>query len=44
MNTTSVSKAGPRRQSLNPGRIFEAAVGLADDIGVDALTIRKLAH
>ncbi|MFT5136858.1 MAG: AcrR family transcriptional regulator [Arenicella sp.] len=44
MKTTSVSKADSRRQSLNPGRIFEGAVALADKIGVDALTIRKLAH
>lgn len=37
------TKLSPRRQSLNPDRIFKAALVLADEIGVDALTIRKLA-
>jgi AcrR family transcriptional regulator len=31
------------RQPLTPERVIEAAVGLADEIGVEALTIRKLA-
>lgn len=43
MKTSSVSKADSSRQSLSLGRIIENAVGLADEIGVDALTIRKLA-
>mgnify|MGYP001191966380 CR=1 FL=1 len=43
MKTSTVSNVNSRRQSLNSGRIFQGAVGLADEIGVDALTIRKLA-
>lgn len=43
MNTSVTTKLSPRRQSLSPGRIFDGALGLADEIGVDALTIRKLA-
>ena len=31
------------RPALTPGRVIGAAVALADSIGVDALTIRKLA-
>ena len=38
----AVSKGNKRRQSLNLGHIIDVAVGLADEIGVDALTIRKL--
>lgn len=33
----------PARQPLSAERVIEGAVGLADQIGVDALTIRKLA-
>lgn len=41
---TNAEKAGDsRRQSLNQEQIIDAAVTLADEIGVDALTIRKLA-
>lgn len=43
MKTSSLSKVGSRRQSLNKGRIIGSAVALADKTGVDALTIRKLA-
>jgi AcrR family transcriptional regulator len=43
MKTSTVSNVNSRRLSLNSGRIFQGAVGLADEIGVDALTIRKLA-
>ena len=43
MKTSAVSKARSSRQSLSLSRIIEGATGLADEIGVDALTIRKLA-
>jgi AcrR family transcriptional regulator len=43
MKTSAVRKADSRRQSLSQERIIESAVSLADKIGVDALTIRKLA-
>jgi AcrR family transcriptional regulator len=43
MKTSPVNKADSSRQSLSLGRIIEGAVDLADEIGVDALTIRKLA-
>ena len=33
----------PPRQRLNRQRVLEGAVALADEIGIDALTIRKLA-
>lgn len=43
----AASPAGGRpartRPALSPERIIDAAVALADEIGVDALTIRKLA-
>ncbi len=42
MKNSTKSKADSRRQKLNLGRIIEGAVALADEIGVDALTIRKL--
>ena len=32
-----------QRQPLTPERVLQAAIDLADDIGVEALTIRKLA-
>lgn len=44
MKTTSVHKADSRRKSLSKDRIINAAIGLADQIGVDALTIRKLTN
>ena len=34
----------PRRERLNRGRVLEAAVRLADEGGVDALSMRKLAE
>jgi len=37
------SKSKPARKSLTEALIIEGAVKLADEIGVDALTIRKLA-
>ena len=43
MKTSVVSKGGSGRQSLSQDRIINGAVDLADEIGVDALTIRKLA-
>ena len=43
MKTNTASKARSRRQRLNLGRIIDGAVCLADETGVDALTIRKLA-
>jgi AcrR family transcriptional regulator len=43
MKTSAVRKVDSRRQALSQDRIIESAVGLADEIGVDALTIRKLA-
>ena len=36
-------KEDKRRQTLTPERVLEGAVALADDIGIEALTIRKLA-
>lgn len=33
----------PRRVRLNRGRVIDAAVALADEIGVDALSMRRLA-
>lgn len=33
----------PRKSSLNRTRVLESAVELADEIGIEALTIRKLA-
>ena len=41
--STAPEAAGPIRQSLTPRRVITAAVALADAIGADALTIRKLA-
>lgn len=41
-NPTSETAAS-ERPALSPTRVIEAAVALADSIGVDALTIRKLA-
>jgi AcrR family transcriptional regulator len=43
--TMSSSSDGPaaRRAALTPARVISTAVALADSIGVDALTIRKLA-
>ena len=35
--------AAPSRPALTPSRVIEGAVALADAIGVDALTIRRLA-
>lgn len=43
MKTNTASQRDTVRQSLNRGHIIEGAVALADVIGVDALTIRKLA-
>lgn len=43
MKSSKPSKTNPARQSLTRARIISGAVMLADDIGVDALTIRKLA-
>jgi hypothetical protein len=43
MNTNTTNKPSPRRKSLCPKRIFDTALGLADEIGVEALAIRKLA-
>ncbi len=33
----------PKRQRLSPERVLDAAVALADEIGIDDLTIRRLA-
>ena len=35
--------ARPARTRLSPARVITGAVDLADDIGVDAVTIRRLA-
>ena len=43
MASNSDESAGLGRQQLDPQRIVAGAVVLADEIGVDALTIRKLA-
>ncbi len=43
MKASTTSQPDTVRQSLNRSRIIQAAVDLADVIGVDALTIRKLA-
>lgn len=43
MKSSKSNRPEPARQSLTRDRIIEGAVELADDIGVDALTIRKLA-
>jgi AcrR family transcriptional regulator len=37
-------KAEPRRARLNRDRVLRAAVALADEIGTDALSMRKLAE
>ena len=42
IKSTTESKDNSPRQPLNLARIIEGAVALADEIGVDALTIRKL--
>jgi AcrR family transcriptional regulator len=39
----SSSKATTKRQRLNTERVLDGAMALADEIGVDAFTIRKLA-
>ena len=44
MKTKTTKENKSRRQSLTQDRIIQGAVELADDIGVDALTIRKLAN
>ncbi|OED44427.1 AcrR family transcriptional regulator [Chromatiales bacterium (ex Bugula neritina AB1)] len=43
MKPSKESKTKPARKSLTQAHIIEGAVKLADEIGVDALTIRKLA-
>jgi len=43
MNAKNATKKKSPRDSLTKARIIDSAVLLADDIGVDALTIRKLA-
>jgi AcrR family transcriptional regulator len=43
LKTNTANQRDTARQSLNRGHIIEGAVELADVIGVDALTIRKLA-
>jgi AcrR family transcriptional regulator len=43
LKTNTANQRDTARQSLNRGHIIEGAVALADVIGVDALTIRKLA-
>jgi AcrR family transcriptional regulator len=35
---------GPRRNPLNPGRILRTAVALADEGGIDSVSMRKLAQ
>lgn len=42
MKTSTKSKTDSHRKKLDLGRIIEGAVALADETGVDALTIRKL--
>jgi hypothetical protein len=37
-------RAARRRHRLSPERVLTAAVALADDIGIEALTMRTLAH
>lgn len=39
----SVSESKPMRKPLNVGTIIDAAVDLADEVGVEPLTIRRLA-
>ena len=41
--TAQGQERSPTRTRLTPSRVIEAAVALADEVGVDALTIRKLA-
>lgn len=36
-------RATPKNQRLSAGRVLQGAMALADEVGVDALTIRKLA-
>lgn len=43
MNASIPTEPKPRRKSLSYERVITRAVGLADEIGVDAMTIRKLA-
>ncbi|MEZ5180930.1 MAG: TetR/AcrR family transcriptional regulator C-terminal domain-containing protein [Acidimicrobiales bacterium] len=41
--TDAQERAGGKKQRLSVDRVLDAAVALADEIGVDAFTIRKLA-
>ena len=43
MSSTDASVRASRRPALSPERVLEAGVALADRIGVDDLTIRRLA-